>query len=78
MPGIGVRTGTRILLEVGDATAFASAAHLASYAGIVPITHRSGNSIRGERPARSGNHKLNGRCSCPRSPHCTTRPASAA
>lgn len=58
MPGIGVRTGTRILLEVGDATAFASAGHLASYAGIAPITHRSGSSIRGEHPARSGSHKL--------------------
>ncbi|SUE28347.1 IS110 family transposase [Nocardia farcinica] len=58
MPGIGVRTGTRILLEVGDATAFATAGHLASYAGIAPITHRSGSSIRGEHPARSGNHKL--------------------
>ncbi|MFR9753822.1 transposase, partial [Nocardia sp. 004] len=58
MPGIGVRTGTRILLEIGDGTAFASAGHLASYAGIAPITHRSGSSIRGEHPARSGNHKL--------------------
>ncbi|MBF6467106.1 transposase [Nocardia beijingensis] len=58
MPGIGVRTGTRILLEVGDGTTFATAGHLASYAGIAPITHRSGNSIRGEHPARSGNHKL--------------------
>ncbi len=46
MPGIGVRTGARILLEVGDATAFASAGHLASYAGIAPITHRPGSSIR--------------------------------
>ncbi|MFD3426196.1 IS110 family RNA-guided transposase [Nocardia fluminea] len=58
MPGIGVRTGARILLEVGDGTAFASAGHLASYAGIAPITHRSGSSIRGEFPSRSGNHKL--------------------
>ncbi len=58
MPGIGVRTGARILLEVGDGSAFASAGHLASYAGIAPITHRSGSSIRGEHPARSGNHKL--------------------
>ncbi|WP_067837389.1 IS110 family transposase [Nocardia lijiangensis] len=58
MPGIGVRTGTRILLEVGDGTTFATAGHLASYAGIAPITHRSGSSIRGEHPARSGNHKL--------------------
>ncbi|MEU6587596.1 IS110 family transposase [Nocardia sp. NPDC046763] len=58
MPGVGVRTGARILLEVGDGSAFASAGHLASYAGIAPITHRSGSSIRGEHPARSGNHKL--------------------
>ncbi len=58
MPGIGVRTGARILLEVGDGTAFASARQLASYAGIAPITHRSGSSIRGEFPSRSGNHKL--------------------
>ncbi|MFG3621360.1 IS110 family transposase [Nocardia sp. NPDC047654] len=58
MPGVGVRTGARILLEVGDGSAFASAGHLASYAGIAPVTHRSGSSIRGESPARSGNHKL--------------------
>jgi transposase len=58
MPGIGVRTGARILLEVGDGTAFKSAGHLAAYAGIAPVTHRSGSSVRGEHPARSGNHKL--------------------
>ncbi|MGW4720932.1 IS110 family transposase [Nocardia sp. NPDC004260] len=58
MPGIGVRTGARILLEVGDGAGFASAGHLAAYAGIAPVTHRSGSSIRGEHPARSGNHKL--------------------
>lgn len=58
MPGIGVRTGARILLEVGDGSAFASAGHLAAYAGIAPVTHRSGTSIRGEHPARSGNRKL--------------------
>ncbi|MFQ6226530.1 IS110 family transposase [Nocardia sp. NPDC002869] len=58
MPGIGVRTGARILLEVGDGSSFASAGHLAAYAGIAPVTHRSGSSIRGEHPARSGNHKL--------------------
>ncbi|WP_423815903.1 IS110 family transposase [Rhodococcus globerulus] len=51
MPGIGVRTGARILLEVGDGSAFKSAGHLAAYAGIAPVTHRSGSSIRGEHPA---------------------------
>lgn len=58
MSGIGVSTGARILLEVGDGSAFASAAHFAANAGISPVTHRSGTSIRGERPARSGNRKL--------------------
>lgn len=58
MPGIGVRTAARILIEVGDGSGFASAGHLAAYAGIAPVTHRSGSSIRGEHPARSGNRKL--------------------
>lgn len=58
MPGIGVRTGARILLEVGDGSAFKTPGHLAAYAGIAPVTHRSGSSIRGEFPARSGNHQL--------------------
>ncbi|MDV6277832.1 IS110 family transposase [Rhodococcus erythropolis] len=58
VPGIGVRTGARILLEVGDGSAFASAGHLAAYAGIAPVTRRSGTSIRGEHPARTGNRKL--------------------
>ncbi|MDJ0491530.1 IS110 family transposase [Rhodococcus qingshengii] len=58
MPGIGIRTAARILLEVGDGSAFKSAGHLAAYAGIAPVTHRSGTSIRGEHPARSGNRKL--------------------
>jgi hypothetical protein len=58
MPGTGVRTAARILLEVGDGSAFTSAAHPAAYAGIAPVTHRSGSSIRGEHPARSGNRKL--------------------
>ncbi|HET9137918.1 IS110 family transposase [Actinophytocola sp.] len=58
MPGIGVRTAARILLEIGDASAFKSSAHLAAYAGIAPTTHSSGSSIKGEHPARTGNRKL--------------------
>ncbi|WP_435822898.1 IS110 family transposase, partial [Micromonospora arborensis] len=52
MPGIGVRTAARILLEVGDGTAFATPGHLAAYAGLAPVTRRSGSSIRGEHPPR--------------------------
>lgn len=58
MPGIGVRTGARILLEVGDSSAFPTPGHLAAYAGLTPVTRRSGTSIRGEHPNRGGNKKL--------------------
>jgi transposase len=58
MPGIGVRTGARILLEVGDASTFATSGHLAAYAGLAPVTRRSGSSIRGEHPPKAGNKQL--------------------
>jgi transposase len=58
MPGIGVRTCARILLEVGDGSAFATPGHLAAYAGLAPVTRRSGSSIRGEHPSRGGNKQL--------------------
>ena len=58
MPGVGVRTAARILLEVGDGSAFPTAGHLAAYAGLAPETRRSGISIRGERPPRGGNKHL--------------------
>ncbi len=58
MPGIGVRTAARILLEVGDGTAFPTPGHLAAYAGLAPVTRRSGISIRGEHPPKGGNKQL--------------------
>lgn len=58
MPGIGVRTGTRILIEVGDISAFPTPGHLAAYAGLAPVTRRSGTSIHGEHPPRGGNKRL--------------------
>ena len=58
MPGIGVRTGARILIEVGDGSAFPTPGHLAAYAGLTPVTRRSGSSIRGEHPNRGGNKHL--------------------
>lgn len=57
MPGVGVRTAARLLTEVTH-KAFASAAHLAAYAGLAPVTRRSGSSIRGEHPSRRGNKVL--------------------
>lgn len=58
MPGIGVRTGARILIDVGDASSFPIAAHLAAYAGLAPATRSSGSSIRGEQPSRRRNKQL--------------------
>ncbi|MFB7225970.1 IS110 family transposase [Streptomyces sp. NPDC056227] len=58
MPGIGVRTGARILIDVGDASSFPTAGHLAAYAGLAPVTRSSGSSIRGEHPSRRGNKQL--------------------
>lgn len=57
MPGVGVRTAARRLTEVAH-KALASAAHLAAYAGLAPVTRRSGSSIRGEHPSRRGNKAL--------------------
>lgn len=58
MPGVGVRTGSRILIEVGDGSTFPTAGHLAGYAGLAPATRSSGSSIRGEQPSRRGNKQL--------------------
>lgn len=58
MPGVGVRTAARLLTEVA-CRAFASAAHLAAYAGLAPVTRRSGSSILGAPPpSRRGNKTL--------------------
>jgi len=58
LPGIGPRTGARILAEIGDGTRFANGSRLASYAGLAPVTRQSGTSIRGESQSRRGNHRL--------------------
>ncbi|GAA4895678.1 hypothetical protein GCM10025789_11500 [Tessaracoccus lubricantis] len=38
MPGVGIRTAARLLLDVGDGSAFPTAGHLAAYAGLAPVT----------------------------------------
>lgn len=58
LPGIGPRTGARILAEIGDGTRFANGSKLASDAGLAPVTRQSGTSIRGESQSRRGNHRL--------------------
>lgn len=57
MPGVGIRTPARILTEVVGKD-FKSAAHLAAYAGIAPVTGQSGASPRGQAPCRRGNKVL--------------------
>jgi transposase len=60
MPGVGARTAIELLRTVGDSSTFASAAHIASYAGLAPATRQSGRSIKGEHQARRGNRALRG------------------
>ena len=57
MPGIGVRTAAVFLAETLGKT-FDTGAHLASYAGLAPVTRRSGSSIRGEHVSHGGNKRL--------------------
>jgi transposase len=57
MPGMGFRTIARVLVEISGRD-FVSAAHLAAYAGLAPVTRRSGTSIRGEHASRRGNRRL--------------------
>ena len=57
MPGIGVRTSAVFLAETLGKT-FDTGAQLASYAGLAPVTRRSGSSIRGEHVSHGGNKRL--------------------
>lgn len=58
MPAVAIRTAARLLLDIGDGTAFPTAGHLAAYAGLAPVTRRSGSSIHGEHPSPGGNKHL--------------------
>jgi transposase len=57
MPGVGVGTAARLLTEVSGRH-FDTAGHLAAYAGLAPVTRRSGTSIHGEHHSRRGNKIL--------------------
>ena len=58
MPGIGVRTAAVFLAETPGQGPPVTGAHLASYAGLAPVTRRSGSSIRGEHVSHGGNKRL--------------------
>jgi transposase len=69
MPGVGVRTAARILLEVGDASSFPTAGHLAAYAGLAPVTRQSGSPSAANTHPATATKTSNERCSSPRSRH---------
>ena len=58
MPGIGPRTGARILAEIGDGSAFANGSKLAAYAGLAPVARQSGTSLNAAARSQRGNHRL--------------------
>jgi transposase len=59
MPAVGgLRPAHASWSRSPDGSSFPTAGHLASYAGLAPVTRRSGSSIRGEHPNRAGNRRL--------------------
>lgn len=58
LPGVGIILGSTIYLEIGDVSRFPDAAHLASYAGLVPTVHASGGKCWQGPTPRSANHFL--------------------
>jgi len=54
IPGIGPTLGLTIRAEVGEIARFPTAAHLASYAGVVPRVSQSGGSCRHGRVGKRG------------------------
>ena len=52
------RLGVYLVLGVLASFTFQVIYNIAMSAGLAPVTHRSGISIRGEHPARSGNRHL--------------------
>ena len=58
LPGIGPRTGARILAEIGDGTRFADGSKLAAYAGLAPVNRQSGTTLNTASKSRRGNHRL--------------------
>ncbi|MGH9058463.1 MAG: IS110 family transposase [Acidimicrobiales bacterium] len=58
LPGIGPRTGARILAEIGDPARFETGDRLAAYAGLAPAKRQSGKLLNAEAKSRRGNHRL--------------------
>jgi transposase len=59
MPGCGELTAAKIVGEVANVSRFRSADALAAYAGVAPVPHWSGGTVRHRAPVRPGNRQLN-------------------
>lgn len=57
LPGFATRTVARTIVEL-DGKVFASAAHLAAYVGVAPVTRQSGTSLKHHSRNRHGNKAL--------------------
>lgn len=58
LPGVGTILGSTIYLEIGEVARFPDAAHLASYAGLVPTVQSSGGKCWHGPTPRAANHFL--------------------
>jgi transposase len=58
LPGVGEILGATIYLEIGDVKRFPTAAHLASYAGLVPTVYASGGKTWMGHTPPTANHFL--------------------
>lgn len=59
MPGCEELTAAKIVGEVANVSRFRSADALAAYAGVAPLPHWSGGTVRHRAPGRTGNRQLN-------------------
>lgn len=58
IPGVGWHSATVIATEVADFKAFDNSGCFASYVGLVPREHSSGDSIKRGHITKAGNHRL--------------------
>ena len=75
VPGVGPITAAAFIAAVGDPSRFATSGHVASYLGLVPSSHSSGDSERGGRITKEGNGALRALlCECAHQARRTAHP----
>lgn len=55
IPGVGLFSAVLLLLELGDISRFRDEAHLASYIGLIPSTHQTGQTMYHGKMTKQGN-----------------------